>query len=230
MDERLSSGVFPISDTTYTHAFKPLNSNVSNVCRRIGFNLEPLRKNRELDDAIKAGSINNTSSPEFEPFKQGQLDCLCGLYAIFNAINLASGEETIDQYEASFILSTIMPMAIELASTPKDGFIGLSGDELELLAKVIFHGVAMGGPEFSLQKPQRHLCELDEKHLSKTQIFRRTKSRPNCALIVRVKAKSSFHWSVFLNRQGKHIELFDSAHCDAVHIKHCRPWRLVNWD
>lgn len=175
----------------------------------------------------KAGSAIDQFAPDFEPFKQGQLDCLCGIYAIFNAINLASGEQTIDQYEASVILSTIMPMAIELASTPKEGFIGLSGDELELLAKVICHGFATGGPELSLQDPERLLCRPDEKHLSKTQIFRRTQSRGNCALIVQVRAKSTFHWSVFLNREGKHIDLFDSAHCDSVHMKHCKPWKMI---
>lgn len=197
-----------------------------------------------LDNAeISNGPIN-----DFTPYKQGQLDQLCGLYAIINAINVASSTSIIDRNWAITMIASILPIATELAADETEGFIGMSSDELETIAKIILYGLVAMDHHYQLIDPTKYFRQSGEKHLTKRQILRRaTKqcrfnpsshqqskshlipalSNQRCALIMQVRSPMVFHWTVLKASNGKRVELFDSTNMHKISIKHCRPWKVV---
>lgn len=205
------------------------------------------------NNLLRFGSHKNPLDSTFddlgmEPFKQGQLDHLCGIYAIINAINLASNDTVIDHNWAMAILSSVLPIATELASDDAEGFIGLSSSDLSTIAKIILHGLNAAGLHYRLVSPVKYFRHAGEKHLSKQQILRRaTHQETNQssedyqlaspannqplsnghALIMQLRTPMSFHWTVMKAKRGKIIDLFDSTNIGRTKVKYCRPWKVI---
>jgi len=157
---------------------------------------------------------------DIAPYRQGQLDGLCGLYAIINAIRLATRNRT-DEFGHEVwreLLLALLGEAENVVGTATAVVHGIGTKPLYELAKraarhlASEHGVAVTvsrsrGPKHSFYGLIAHLAELTKQ--------------PASAVVLELSGDVR-HWTV-LRRVGKHsLELFDSSGMERVKLASCR--------
>jgi hypothetical protein len=157
---------------------------------------------------------------EIAPYRQGQLDGLCGLYAIINAIRLATHDRTDEFGHAVWreLLLALISEAENVVGTATAVVHGIGAKPLYKLAKAAErhlateHGVPLAvsrspGPKRSFDGLIAHLAELTKQRAS--------------AVVMELSGDVR-HWTV-LRRVGKHsLELFDSSGRERVKLASCR--------
>jgi hypothetical protein len=164
--------------------------------------------------------VSVSRRPDIAPYRQGQLDGLCGLYAIINAIRLAThdltGEFGHDVWRE--LLLALLGEAEDVVGTATAVVHGIGAKPLYELAKAAErhlaseHRVAVTvsrsrGPKHSFNGLIAHLAELTKQ--------------PASAVVMELSGDVR-HWTV-LRRVGKHsLELFDSSGMERVKLASCR--------
>ena len=157
---------------------------------------------------------------EIAPYRQGQLDGLCGLYALINAIRLATHHHTGEFGHGVWrdLLLALLGEAENVVGTATAVVYGIRTKPLYELAKRAAshmaneHGVPVtvsrsAGPKHSFDGIIAHLADLTEK--------------PRSAVVIELSGDIR-HWTV-LRRVGKHsLELFDSSGMERVKLASCR--------
>jgi hypothetical protein len=157
---------------------------------------------------------------DIAPYRQGQLDGLCGLYAIINGIRLATHDRT-DEFGHEVwreLLLALISEAESVVGTATAVVHGIGAKPLYELAKAAErhlaseHRVAVTvsrshGPKHSFDRLIAHLAELTKQ--------------PASAVVLELSGDVR-HWTV-LRRVGKHsLELFDSSGMERVKLASCR--------
>jgi hypothetical protein len=154
------------------------------------------------------------------PIARASLDGLCGLYAIINAIRLATHHRTGEFSHAVWreLLLALISEAESVVGTATAVVHGIGTKPLYELAKAAErhlaseHGVAVTvsrsrGPKHSFDGLIAHLAELTKQ--------------PGSAVVLELSGDVR-HWTV-LRRVGKHsLELFDSSGMERVRLASCR--------
>lgn len=182
----------------------------------------PLPAENQLFDP--QGCLNRSI---LRPFRQGNLDRFCGIYAILNAINFAASEPIIDHNDATAAFSALVMCATENTQTDMASFRGIKSQQLVSIARAALYGMQAAGHYFSLREPRYLFRKPGEAELTKRNIFKRAAAAKQAALIIRVQTFDCSHWSVMRRMEGNTVWLFDSARIEHQPIKHCRPWRVV---
>jgi hypothetical protein len=157
---------------------------------------------------------------EIAPYRQGQLDGLCGLYALINAIRLATHHHTGEFGHGVWrdLLLTLLGEAENVVGTATAVVYGIRTKPLYELAKRAAshmaneHSVPVtvsrpSGPKHSVDGLIAHLAELT--------------NQPGSAVVMELSGEVR-HWTV-LRRVGKHsLELFDSSGMERVKLTSCR--------
>jgi hypothetical protein len=157
---------------------------------------------------------------EIAPYRQGQLDGLCGLYALINAIRLATHHHTGEFGHGVWreLLLALLGEAEDLVGTATAVVHGIRTKPLYELAKRAAshmaneYGVPVTvsrapGPKHSFDGLVSHLAELTTKTRS--------------AVVIELTGDVR-HWTV-VKRVGTHsLQLFDSSGMERVKLASCR--------
>jgi hypothetical protein len=157
---------------------------------------------------------------QIAPYRQGQLDGLCGLYAIINAIRLATHDDTGEFGHGVWrdLLLALISEAENVVGTATAVVYGIRTKPLYELAKRAAshmaneHGVPVtvsrsAGPKHSFDGIIALLRELS--------------AQPRSAMVIELSGDIR-HWTV-LRRVGNHsLELFDSSGIKRVRLASCR--------
>ena len=162
---------------------------------------------RFLPDLNAGGFRAEYLMTPLEPYRQGALDELCGLYALFNASRLANQLLEDEECEKVFAL------ALRWLSEKKDFrhtlYKGLYGPELRSLYEGVFQN---RWKTFTLKQPWGK-----SKPQNANDFWSRMEkeaSRPNQGMVIAITAddKEIDHWSVVRKITKEQIFLFDSYH------------------
>src|SRR5918995_1180215 len=157
---------------------------------------------------------------EIAPYRRGQLDGLCGLYALINAIRLATHHHTGEFGHGVWreLLLALLGEAEDVVGTATAVVHGIGAKPLYELAKAAErhlaseHGVAV---TVSRQRGQKHSFDGLIAHLAELT------KQPASAVVMELSGDVR-HWTV-LRRVGKHsLELFDSSGMERVKLASCR--------
>ncbi|MBS3652375.1 hypothetical protein KEU06_27675 [Pseudaminobacter sp. 19-2017] len=159
-------------------------------------------------------------TPEIQPFKQGQLDGLCGLYAIINAIRVALGEE-----ERRYRRSDWEELFYELLCTVDDEIGAVRGVGCGLTTKS-FHKAAHAAVEYmrDTHGVAISIGRLIPPHTKPTlrQVMRAIEAATAGQAVVACLSGKLNHWTVCRRATAKSLILFDSSSYLRLARSHCR--------
>ncbi len=153
-----------------------------------------------------------------EPYRQGDLDGLCGIYSAINAVRALCPE--IDGDEACWLFDPLvrhLPTAGGNASAAVANGI-CCGDEARLLAKAVRYMADEHDIELSvrrLSKPLRRAPDIDRVWQALARIV-----SPTCVAVLGLEGRQS-HWTVAVAVSPQQIRLYDSGASSALRRSSC---------
>ena len=193
-----------------------LDCPVESTCARL-----PLRP-PQLEEFGHARAVRLARSQSHPlPFQQGHLDGLCGLYALINAIRLATSDHldlTNDQWTGIFACLLTEADAHTGATNLVMGGIGTR--RLIALARyAVKHMANHHGIRLEMSRPLINLAKPSQRKL--VAELRRLVGRPASAILIGI-GGSLDHWSVVRSVGDHYLGLFDSSSCQRIQIDRCR--------
>jgi hypothetical protein len=162
------------------------------------------------------------SSVFLPPFRQGQLDGLCGIYAVINAVRLVLGEAATklsnDDWQSFF--ATLLYSADDTIGAAN---AAAGGIETKPLRKVLKSAVRHLRDEHGVSLVARSLLPRHHRPAFPEflNILRGTVEVPNQTVIVTIEGFLS-HWTVLRAVSESSFQLFDSSGYDRITIANCR--------
>src|SRR5829696_7900145 len=156
------------------------------------------------------------------PFQQGDLDGLCGIYALINAIRLATEDDTRDFPDAAWqeLFFTLLLEADAVVGTVEA--VGL-GIDLQPLFRVAQAAVRHMADEHGLRLTVTHAIRRGEPR-TLDAILRRLAEltqQPRSAVLICLTGHLD-HWTVLRRVTGQSLTLFDSSGCARISLANCR--------
>jgi hypothetical protein len=190
---------------------------------------KPRRILRVDDEGADAGPAGFRSA---SPRRQGQLDSLCGIYAIVNAFAHAARDRPLRYFPTKRLF-----MHLEEAATWQRGDTSFIGDglthaELKHLCKKAVRFHRKHGYEFQLMSPKSLLPDRpyprnpEDAH-SRCAWFARAASLPASAVILDINTDWISHWSVLSSATGDRLALYDSNGMKTVAADACEPFLVI---
>lgn len=153
-----------------------------------------------------------------KPFKQGELDGLCGLYAIINAIRWAAWPTQFGEVAARDLFGVLTDHAIKLRGLTSICWYGITVPQLrQLLRRALAHMRTEHGLAFDLEAiPSKAFTPYPNANL------RASRYPSSClgeAFILNLTHATHRHWSVFDTIDKNRLRLFDSGHWQALPLR-----------
>lgn len=161
-------------------------------------------------------------TPTIAPFRQGELDGLCGVYAIINALRLA-----FDQRSAKLQRGDWQELFFALLARVDDGVGGI--------CHVIANGMSAKRLRTIAKTAEQHLREEYELDVSTELMFTRGDHPSLVDLLVAIEESLEHghpvivdfagrlnHWTVIREVTGKNLLLFDSSGLSRVARRNCQ--------
>lgn len=162
-----------------------------------------------LADVIPASTVLSDITPSpcvakpLQPFIQGKLDGLCGLYSLLNSARCADSELRFSTCKAMFRDS--LSWLCEYGYLPTALYEGIPATALLSLHKRV---IRRRRPGLKLERPfLRRKPETDEEFWTTMSSLL---EKPRRSLIVGIRAKSWSHWTVINRITAGQIHFFDS--------------------
>jgi hypothetical protein len=164
-------------------------------------------------------SRRSQSAPR--PFQQGNLDGLCGIYALINAIRLATADHLhLSNNEWMGVFGSLLAQADRHTGATDLVTGGIGTRRLIALTRyAIDHMANHHGIELTMSRP---LIELERP--SKRKLIaklRRLVGRPASAVLFGLGGHLD-HWTVVCSVSDRSLGLFDSSGLHRIRIDHCR--------
>lgn len=162
------------------------------------------------------------ATPHLPPFRQGELDGLCGVYAAINAIRLLLGRNgrrlTGEDWQCLF--AELLACADESVGAAS---AAVSGIETRPFRKLLKSAAKHLRDEHGIELNSAPLVPRRDRPTFKSLLdrFRETVSLPNRAVILTVEGHIS-HWSVLYGVANRYLLLFDSSGYCRLSIRNCR--------
>ena len=157
---------------------------------------------------------------EIAPYRQGQLDGLCGLYALINAIRLATHHHTGEFGHGVWrdLLLALLGEAENLVGTATAVVYGIRTKPLyELAKRAASHMASEHGVPVTVSRSPGPKHSFD----GIIALLRELTAQPRSAVVIELSGDVR-HWTV-LQCVGKHsLELFDSSGMERVKLANCR--------
>ncbi len=153
-----------------------------------------------------------------EPYRQGDLDGLCGVYSAINAVRALCPE--IDGDDAGWLFDHLVRHLSDngnAASGAVANGIGC-GDEARLLAKAVRyvaeeHDIELGLSR--LPKALRRAADIDRLWQALAEAV-----SPTCVAVLGLAGRHE-HWTVAIEVSPQQIRLYDSGEISALRRRHC---------
>jgi hypothetical protein len=164
--------------------------------------------------------VHRSQSP-LRPFQQGNLDGLCGIYALINAIRLATADHIhLSNSEWIGVFGCLLAQADKHTGATNLVTGGIGARRLIALTRyAINHMADHHGIELTMSRP---LIELERP--SKRKLIaklRRLVGRPGSAVLIGLGGHLN-HWTVVCSVGDRSLGLFDSSGLHRIRIDHCR--------
>lgn len=162
-------------------------------------------------DTIASNSLPTSSRPIPKPYKQGDLDALCGLYSIINACRIACRSPEINKRLDGWNLFSCLVGALE---------------ERGKVSNVLLHGISIRDHNHLLKTAGRYLTRnhglhlLIERPLGKipkltvNQVFaiaRKHLHKPATTALLDFETEEWQHWSIITRIENRRVYLADST-------------------
>ena len=176
-------------------------------------------QSEECGHARAVRSRRPQSGPQ--PFQQGNLDGLCGIYALINAIRLATADQLhLSNSEWIGVFGCLLAQADKHTGATNLVTGGVGARRLIALTRyAIDHMADRYGLELTMSRP---LIELERP--SKRKLIaklRRLVGRPGSAVLIGLGGHLN-HWTVVCSVGDRSLGLFDSSGLHRIRIDHCR--------
>ena len=166
------------------------------------------------------------------PLRQGNLDALCGIYAIINAFAHAARDRPLRYFPTKRLFMHLIEQATDRRGDTNFIGDGLSQAELKHLCKkaVRFHG--KHGYEFELISPKDLLPDRPyprnpEDVRGRCAWFAQASSQPARAVILDINTDWISHWSVLTGATGDRLTLYDSNGMRTVASVSAEPFIVI---
>jgi hypothetical protein len=166
------------------------------------------------------GGAMTTRLASLRPFRQGELDGLCGVYAIINAVRFALRSDTkLQDDDWSDLFAELLVAADDMAGAAAVTTSGITAQPLRSLLKTAaaflsdHRGLDLVGfrPVKALApRTMPQILTYLESHLR----------QPRTAALVEVGGRIH-HWSVVASVESRFLNLFDSSGHDRLRIDRC---------
>jgi hypothetical protein len=160
------------------------------------------------------------------PFQQGDLDGLCGIYALINAIRLATADDTRDFPDAAWqeVFFTLLLEADEAVSTVEAVGLGIDPQPLFRVAQAAVRHMT---DEHGLRLTVTHALRRGEARTLDVILHRLTElsQQPRSAVLICLTGFLD-HWTVLRRVTGQSLTFFDSSGCARVSLTNCHSKRL----
>ena len=152
------------------------------------------------------------------PFRQGDLDGLCGIYAVINALRAVAPE--VDAEVSARLFRHLVKGLRGRSSEPLGAITGgmefpLLSQLLKIAIRFVDRNIGITITARGLPKPVRSTTRID-------RLFRglSTALSPTSVAIFSVQGRMS-HWTVATRVGDKHVFLLDSGHLKRFRRSHC---------
>src|SRR5829696_7880287 len=156
------------------------------------------------------------------PFQQGDLDGLCGIYALINAIRLPTADDTRDFPDAAWqeLFCTLLLEADEVVGTVEAVGLGIDPQPLFRVAQAAVRHMAA---EHGLRLTVTHAIRRGEGRTFDAILRRLTElaQQPRSAVLICLTGQLD-HWTVLRRVTGQSLTFFDSSGCARVSLTNCR--------
>ena len=156
-----------------------------------------------------------------QPFQQGNLDGLCGIYALINAIRLATADQLhLSNNEWMGVFGCLLAKVDQHTGATDLMTGGIGTRRLIALTRYAIdhmanhHGIelTMSRPLIDLQRPSRRRLVAE---------LRRLIGQPGSAVLIGLGGLLN-HWTVVCSVGHRSLGLFDSSGLHPIRIDHCR--------
>src|SRR5215204_5268114 len=156
------------------------------------------------------------------PFQQGDLDGLCGIYSVINAIRLATEDETRDLPDAALqeLFFTLLLEADAVVGTVEAVGLGIDPKPLFRVAQAAVRHMA---DEHGLRLGVTHAIRRGEPRTFDAILRRLTElaDQPRSAVLICLTGHLD-HWTVLKRVTGQSLTFFDSSGYARISLANCR--------
>lgn len=164
------------------------------------------------------------------PHRQGELDALCGIYALINGFAHAARADPIAYFPKKKLFTHLIERATEWRGDASFICDGLSHEEMRYLAKQAVRFIDRKGHAFSTTSARKLMAQPFPKHgdgNARGGWLKEAAELTNCAVILDINTPWLSHWSVLAGVEGNRVNLFDSMGMRAVDVEACKPFLVL---
>ena len=177
------------------------------------------------NSVAQCGGISRRRSKAIQPYLQGQLDGLCGVYSIVNAIRVLCPELRNDVFEYLFDhLIRVLPKAGVDVSVTVTGGIGQ-----RVFTALLKEALAEMAAEYDINLASRRLPKKFRRATKLGGLFRKLEGTlsPTCVAVLGMDGRHN-HWTVAVTATLQSIKLFDSSKMSVLRRSGCKVGLAVN--
>lgn len=166
------------------------------------------------------------------PRRQGNLDALCGIYAIINAFVHAARDRPLRYFPTKRLFMHLIEKAAYRRGDTSFIGDGLNHAELKHLCKKAVRFHRKHGYEFELMAPKNHLSDRPyprnpEDVRGRCAWFAQAASSPARVVILDINTDWISHWSVLTGVTGDRLTLYDSNGMRTVASVSAEPFLVI---
>ncbi|ATN32516.1 hypothetical protein ACO34A_01665 [Rhizobium sp. ACO-34A] len=164
------------------------------------------------------------------PHRQGELDALCGIYALINGFAHAARADPIAYFPKKKLFTHLIEYATEWRGDASFISGGLSHEEMRNLTKRAVRFINRKRHAFSAISARKLLGRPFPKHgdgKSRRDWLKEAAELTNCAVILDIDTPWLSHWSVLAGVEGNRANLFDSMGMRTVDAEACKPFLVL---
>ncbi|MCJ7997995.1 hypothetical protein J5N58_25830 [Rhizobium cremeum] len=165
------------------------------------------------------------------PHRQGELDALCGIYALINGFAHAARADPIAYFPKKKLFTHLIERATEWRGDASFICDGLSHEEMRYLVKQAVRFIDRKGHAFSTTSARKLLTHPFTKHgdgNARRGWLKEAAELTSCAVILDINTPWLSHWSVLADVEGKRVNLFDSMGMRTVDAEACKPFLVLH--
>jgi hypothetical protein len=153
-------------------------------------------------------SGGDAARSRLKPFRQGELDGLCGIYAIVNAMRLAASGADLNNKAWRRLFAALMAEADDVVGAAAMASYGLDTRPLGKLLKFAAKNLSIEhGLEIAVSRVAKKQDRVDKPQL--LQLLTSISQEPRSAALIAVTGRMN-HWTVLKSVARTSLELFDS--------------------
>ncbi len=159
------------------------------------------------------------------PYRQGDLDGLCGLYSTVNAMRVLCPE--VDNEAAGALFAALMQGLNGAGAAAEDVVTG--GVCRDQLARIVRQAIAHMADEHEIRLTLTRLPKVLRKRTDLPGLWGwlGKKVSPSCVALIGLAGRHS-HWTVAVAVTPQQIRLFDSSHMGVLRRSQCTVGRAVD--